>query len=157
MPAELPFDIDGIDLTRTAVDIPGIEAVNPHRHELRLLDGIAYESEDHLHAIARKEVGDNEFWVRGHIPGRPIFPGVLMIEAAAQLASYQTMRVFPDLEFVGFGGVDDVKFRGQVVPGDTLYIVSNAYDIKRRRARCRAVGLVNDKVVFEAHITGMPF
>ena len=151
------FDTSHVDFSKLAHDVSVIEATNPHRGDMRMLDGIVWESEDHLQAIAVKHVGSDEFWVPGHIPGRPIFPGVLMVEAGAQLASFMTMNIFDDLEFVGFGGVTDVKFRGQVAPGDTLYIYADGVNIKRRRAICMVQGYVNDQLVFEARITGMPF
>ena len=157
MAPPLLFDTSNVDFTKLQQDVAFIESINPHRGDMRLLDGIVWESDDHLQAIAVKNVGADEFWVPGHIPGRPIFPGVLMIEAAAQLASYMTMRIFDDLEFVGFGGVTDVKFRGQVGPGDTFILMADGINVKRRRAICKAQGFVNEQLVFEATITGMPF
>ncbi len=151
------FDITNIDFTKVQQGVDTIEATNPHRGVMRLIDGITHESEDHWQAIAYKDIRADEFWVPGHIPGRPIFPGVLMLEAAAQLASYQTLRILTDIKFLGFGGLDEVKFRGQVVPGDRLFIMSQALEVKRRRSICRAHGYVNQKLCFEALITGMPF
>ena len=78
-------------------------------------------------------------------------------ESAAQVASYLTMRIFPDLKFVGFASLDDVKFRGQVVPGDRLWILAKATEVKRRRSICRCQGVVNGSQVFECTVTGMPF
>jgi len=125
---------------------------------MRLLDAIVWEQYDpSVLAIGYKDIGDNEFWVPGHIPGRPIFPGVLMIEAAAQFASYLTLRFFEDQKsFIGFAGVDEVKFRGQVVPGDRFYLLIQALSLKTRRSICKAQGMVNGNLVFEGTITGMP-
>ena len=67
--------------------------------------------------IGYKDVRPDEFWVSGHIPGRPLLPGVLMIEAGAQLASFYTRTYVGWKGFIGFGGVDEVKFRMQVPPG----------------------------------------
>jgi len=108
------------------------------------------------YAVAWRDVRDDEFWVPGHIPGRPLFPGVLMIEAAAQLASFMVLRRLPDHDFLGFAGVDDVKFRGQVVPGDRLYVLMEQTEFRRRRCICNTQGLVRGEIVFEATITGMP-
>jgi len=151
------FDISAIDFSKVQHGVDVIESINPHRGAMRLLDGIIHETDDHLQVIAFKDVGHDEFWVPGHIPGRPIFPGVLMIEAAAQLASYQTLRVFPDIEFMGFAGLDEVKFRGQVGPGDRFIVVNQAIEIKRRRSISRSQGYVNDKLCFEAVVVGIPF
>jgi len=134
MAPPLIIDISGIDLNQTVHGPEIIEQINPHRGVMRLLDAIVWEDIEAQRAIAVKHVRDDEFWVPGHIPGRPIFPGVLMLEAAAQIASYITKRVFPEIEFMGFAGVDDVKFRGQVAPGDDLYILIQATSMKLRRS-----------------------
>ena len=152
----LLFDLTAIDLTRIVVDAAGIERVNPHRGAMRMLDGIVHADMEKREAVAYKEVGDDEFWVPGHIPGRPIFPGVLMIEAAAQLASFMAMSLWPNIRFLGFAAVDGVKFRGQVKPGDRFYILGKGINLRPRRFICAAQGLVNGTMVFEGQVTGMP-
>lgn len=156
MAPQFLIDLAEIDLDTPLYGVDHIESYNPHRGAMRMLDAIVYESKDHLQAAAYRDVKDDEFWVEGHIPGRPIFPGVLMIEAAAQFASYLTKRTFPELGFIGFAGVDDVKFRGQVVPGDRLYILIQGLNMKPRRSICLAQGMVNGNLIFQAKITGMP-
>lgn len=152
----LLFDLAGIDLDQVRVGVDQIEKVNPHRGAMRLLDGIIHHDEGYTQAVAFKDVRDDEFWVPGHIPGRPIFPGVLMIEAAAQLASYLTLIRLGGQRFMGFAGVDDVKFRGQVVPGDRLVLLGQQVEFRPRRSICKGQGLVRGTLVFEATITGMP-
>lgn len=156
MAPQLLFDISGIDFNCVQCGAVDIERINPHRGAMRLIDGICYISEDKNRTVAFKDVRDDEFWVPGHIPGRPIFPGVLMIEAAAQVASYLTVLRMPSLKFMGFVGLDNVKFRGQVIPGDRLYILGEGTECRPRRSICKAQGLVNGNLVFEATITGMP-
>ncbi|MGB0767082.1 MAG: 3-hydroxyacyl-ACP dehydratase FabZ family protein [Phycisphaeraceae bacterium] len=158
MAPQLLFDLSAHDLDKVLHDAEYIESYNPHRGCMRLLDAIVWEdfSDKNPLAIGYKDVRDDEFWVDGHIPGRPIFPGVLMIEAAAQFASYLTMRSFEKVSFIGFAGVDGVKFRGQVAPGDRLYILIEGFNMKPRRSICRAQGVVDGNLVFEAVITGMP-
>ncbi len=161
MPPSLVFDLSGIDLNRVLVDAAGIEAVNPHRPPFRMLDAIVYVDESAGHGVAYKDVRSDEFWVSGHIPGRPIFPGVLMIEAAAQLASYLTMMYrmkSGDKRFLGFLAADGFKFRGQVVPGDRLYILNKEIEFRPgRKFVSLTQGLVNGSMVFEGQVTGMPF
>lgn len=156
MAPPLLFDLSGIDLTRVQCGVAEIERVNPQRGDMRMLDGINYISEDRNRAVAYKDVRADEFWVPGHVPGRPLFPGVLMLEAAAQLASYLTLLRLEDVDFMGFVGLDDVKFRGQVVPGDRLHILGEGLECRRRRSICVAQGVVHGTLVFEARITGMP-
>jgi len=156
MAPTLLLDIESFDLSQTVQDVAAIEAVNPHRPPMRLLDGVLWESDDLTYGVAYHDVRDDEFWVEGHIPGRPLFPGVLMIEAAAQLASFMVLRRLPDCDFLGFAGVDNVKFRGQVVPGDRLYILMVETEFRRRRFVSNTQGVVDGTIVFEAEITGMP-
>jgi 3-hydroxyacyl-[acyl-carrier-protein] dehydratase len=156
MAPTLLFDLDTLDLDQTIHDISAIEQVNPHRAPMRMLDGILWEKPELTHAVAYRDVRDDEFWVPGHIPGRPLFPGVLMLEAAAQLASFMVLRRLPDCDFLGFAGVDGVKFRGQVVPGDRLLVLMEQLELRKRRCVCQTQGVVDGTIVFEAKITGMP-
>ena len=113
----LLFDLSAIDLNHVQHGVADVERVNPHRGQMRLLDGIIHTPPEKDRAVAFKDVRDDEFWVAGHIPGRPLMPGVLMIEAGAQLASFVYLSRMPEVKFLGFSGVDDVKFRGQVGAG----------------------------------------
>src|SRR5690606_31456615 len=97
--------------------------------------------------IGYKDVTADEFWVEGHIPGRPLFPGVLMIEAGAQLASFYTKHVLKWPGFVGFGGVDRVKFRQQVLPGSRLYIIGERKWERHRRIGCDIQGMIDGNLV----------
>lgn len=156
MAPSLLFDISQIDLSQVVFDVAAIERINPHRGAMRMLDGIIYHDEVGVRDVAFKDIGEDEFWVPGHIPGRPIFPGVLMIEAAAQLASFVCLQLMEGQHFMGFAGVDDVKFRGQVKPGDRLILLSVQTEFRRRRCICKTQGLVDGTLVYEGTITGMP-
>lgn len=156
MPPTHLFDISEIDLDRVLYGVEDIERINPHRGEMRMIDAISYASEDEVHWAAYKDVRDDEFWVPGHIPGQPVFPGVLMVEAVAQLASYRCLRAMPECQFMGFAGIDGVKFRGQILPGDRLYMLLKQIEFRPRRCICDAQGYANDTLVFEGRITGMP-
>lgn len=151
------MDVSGMDFTKTEVDIDGIRSCNPHRYEFEQLTRIVAVDTDAQTAVAVREVGADEFWVKGHIPGRPLFPGVLMIESAAQLASFylKYTKVVPPDKFVGFGGVEGVKFRRQVAPGETLVLIGKVIEIRPRRNVFFVQGLVDDQLAFEATIIGM--
>lgn len=148
-------DLAEIDINKPEVSIEEIRAVNPHRYEMEQLTAIVKYDPDNRLIVGYKDVTTNEFWVRGHIPGRPLMPGVIMIEAAAQLCTYYYKRATPDDRFLGFGGVDKVKFRGTVVPGDKLILVAKNLELRPRRAIFDTQGLVGDRIVFEARIVGM--
>jgi 3-hydroxyacyl-[acyl-carrier-protein] dehydratase len=156
MAPQLLFDIADIDLDHVLYDAAAIESVNPHRGAMRMIDAIVMERGDPTQIIAYKDVRDDEFWVPGHIPGRPVFPGVLMIEASAQLSSFVCLRKLKAERFMGFVGVDAVKFRGQVKPGDRLVILCQEIELRPRRSVSLVQGLVRGSLVFEGKITGMP-
>jgi 3-hydroxyacyl-[acyl-carrier-protein] dehydratase len=90
-----------------------------------------------------------------HIPGRPLMPGVLMIEAAAQLCSIFFRMRYDVRRFLGFTRCDQTTFRGQVLPGDTLYLLSKEMSRNPRRFVSRTQGVVDGRLVFESKITGM--
>jgi len=152
----LLINLTDVDLNRVQIGVEEIERVNPHRGVMRMLDGIHWMSPDITAAVAYKDVKGDEFWVPGHIPGRPIFPGVLQLEAAAQLASYLTLLRMTHIKFMGFAGLEGVKFRGQVLPGDRLLILGKEVECRPRRCICSTQGLVRGTVVFEATVVGMP-
>lgn len=153
-----PLLIDFATLQKAPVvaDTEAIEAVNPHRGAMRLIDRIVYADTETLTYGAYHDIADDAFWVPGHIPGRPIFPGVLMLEAAAQLCSYVSMTHIPEMEFMGFAGATDIKFRGQVVPGDRFWVLVTMSELKKRRCTGSAQGVLDGQLVFEATIKGMP-
>jgi len=155
MPPKFVFDIASIDLNKVLFDQEEIRACNPQRGDMEMLNAIVHAKPEEGQIIGYKDVRPDEFWVHGHIPGRPLFPGVLMIEAGAQLASFYT-RKFLNLDgFIGFGAVDNVKFRGQVVPGNRLYVVGKKTWYRHRRVGCDIQGLVDGNLVFEAQVTGV--
>ena len=156
MPPPLILDPSTLDLEHLITDSEAIRRVNPHRFEFALIDAIVYRDKENGVFVGYHDVREDAWWVRGHIPGRPLFPGVLMIEAAAQLASYLTHDTLGLEGFVGFAGVDRVKFRGTVTPPCRFVIVGRGKSLKRRRIICECQGFVGNAMVFEAEITGMP-
>ena len=155
MPPTQLVDLSTIELEKVLVDQEGIYRVNPHRHEFQQLTAIVHLDRQAGLIVGYRDVRDDEFWVAGHIPGRPIFPGVLMIEAAAQLVSYFAGTIRSEQGFLGFSGVDDVKFRGSVVPGQRIDLVGKLVQIRSRRIIGHTQGFVDGEMVFEARITGM--
>jgi len=156
MPPALLIDLAAIDLSRIVIDKDEILKGNPQRYEFEQLDGIVHCDIDKQIMVGLRDIRADEWWTRGHIPGRPLFPGVLMIEAAAQLASLFGKRVMGDQVFIGFGGVDKVKFREAVVPPARMYILAKAVELRRRRIICDVQGVVDGRIVFEGQITGVP-
>lgn len=157
MPAELLLDLPSLDLTRDVFGRDAIYSHNPHRFEMALLDGIVHFDPTTLDAVGYHDLKPDAFWVRGHIPGNPIFPGALMVEAAAQLSSFCYRERFgtDDGRFFGFGGIDKVKFRSTAVPGQRIYLICKQLVLNRRHSRFSVQGVVDFKVGFEGEIIGV--
>src|SRR5262249_9644887 len=117
-------DISTVDLSRVVADKKAILEANPQRFEMEQVDAVvSYDLDKHI-VIGYKDVRADEFWVRGHMPGFPLLPGVLICEAAAQMISfYVTVAGIKERDFVAFGGMEHVRFRGVVRPGDRLVLV----------------------------------
>ena len=92
MAPSLLYDLSTVDMNGIVVPIEGIRETIPQRFEMEMLSGIVHIDLPNDTIIGVKDITDHEFWVRGHIPGRPLMPGVMMIECAAQLCAYWTMK-----------------------------------------------------------------
>lgn len=149
------FDLTGIDLSARPFTRAQIEKVNPHRGTMSLLDAVVWNSPDFTRGIALKRVGHDEFWVSGHFPGRPMFPGVLMIECGAQLACFMYNSRKEEPALAAFLRIEEASFRSSVSPGDDLFILCQDVKYGRRRFISDIQGLVQGRVAFEARITGM--
>jgi len=155
MPPPLILDPTALDFSHLLADRQRVLEVNPHRHEFALLDGVVMCDREQGVFAGWHDVRTDEFWVRGHIPERPLFPGVLMIEVAAQLASFIKHHLLGGEGFFGLIGVDQVKFRGIVEPPCRFVVIGQALEVRPRRTKCLTQGFVNGTMVFEAVITGM--
>ena len=157
MPPPPILDLSSLDVENVVADLAAIQRYNPQRHEFQLLDRvIMFDREQQLFA-GYHDVKPDAWWTRAHVPGRPLFPGVLMIESAAQLASY-VWHAALDIEdrFLGFAAVDEVKYRGAVVPPCRLLMIGHCTKLTARRTVARIQGYVDSSLMFEATITGMP-
>jgi 3-hydroxyacyl-[acyl-carrier-protein] dehydratase len=157
MPPEYNFDVTQLDLNWVVADKEAIRRVNPQRFEFEQLDAIVLvEPAQHLVA-GYKDVRLDEFWIRGHMPGYALMPGVLICEAAAQLCSYyiQSQKLIGG-DFMGFGGLENVRFRNPVYPGARLVLVGKMTKVHRRQTVCNVQGFVNNVMVFHGDVLGVP-
>jgi len=157
MPPRFLYDITGIDLDQVLFDQEAVRRANPQRGDMEQLNAIVWARPEEGKIIGRRDIHADEFWVPGHIPGRPLFPGVLMIEAAAQMASFYTRTYDKWTGFIGFGGVDDCKFRAAVTPPATMYLIGQKLWERHKRIRCNIQGIVAGQLAFEVGITGTEF
>ena len=157
MPPVVLVDPLTIDTSRVLCDQEGIRQGNPQRFEMEQLTAIVAIDPERQLIVGYKDVDPSEFWVRGHVPGYPLMPGVLICEAAAQLSSYYCHVInLVKNGFLGFGGMEDVRFRGQVRIGDRLVLVCKALRLHRRHTIFDCQGFVGTNMVFHGKIIGVP-
>jgi 3-hydroxyacyl-[acyl-carrier-protein] dehydratase len=141
----------------TALTLPleaaEIMRILPHRYPFLLVDRII-ELEPGRRAVGVKAVTANEPHFTGHFPGRPIMPGVLMVEALAQTAGVAVMTLDEYRGKLGlFAGIDGCRFRRMVVPGDTLVLKVEVEKLRGMFGRVRAVASVDGEVAVEATLS----
>lgn len=151
----LLLDLDDIDLSRRLLDREGLQAWIPHRGPMQLLDAVVWTNDAKTRGVGHRTVRHDEFWVEGHFPSRAMFPGVLMIETAAQLALYLFNVRMGFAQLPAFLRIEDCTFRNPVKPGDEFYVLCREVKIGRRRFVSDVQGLVGSTITFHARITGM--
>ncbi len=137
-------------------DIQEILEFLPHRYPFLLIDRIV-EFERAKRTVAIKNVTINEPYFQGHFPGHPIMPGVLVVEAMAQAGAVLMLAEIPDrhTKLAVFTGIDNAKFRRQVVPGDQLRIEVDVLSFRTRAGRMAGKAFIDGKVACEATLTCM--
>jgi 3-hydroxyacyl-[acyl-carrier-protein] dehydratase len=131
------------------LNIQQIQEIIPHRYPFLLIDRIL-EVEAGVRAVGLKNVTMNEPFFEGHFPGFPVMPGVLIVEALAQVGSVAMLMLEANRGKLGFfAGIDEFRFRGQVFPGDTLILEVQITRLKGSIGKGSAVAKVGDRIVAE--------
>ena len=153
------FDLEQLELDfdNPLYDLDEIHKVNPQRHEMEQLSGILLVDEETRGIVGFKDITESEFWVRGHMPDFPLMPGVVMCEAAAQLGGFYARRFkLIKGDFLGFGGMNDIRFRMPVQPGQRLVLMARVLNVRAgKRCEFEFQGYVDGRLVFSGTMIGV--
>ena len=135
------------------LDSRAIQEILPHRYPFLLVDKII-ELEPRQRIVGIKQVTINEYFFQGHFPDAPVMPGVLQIEALAQVGAILALREFEDRnsKIPFFSGIEQARFRRPVVPGDTLTLEVTAIRIGSKVQKMRGEAKVDGQITAEAEI-----
>lgn len=159
MPPPPLFDYKPFNYDKPLYNLDEVRKINPQRHEMEQLSGVVWVDSQEHGIIGFKDVTDDEFWIKGHMPGYPLMPGVILCEAAAQLVSFYAKKfsILGSGDYLGFGGMDSVRFRAPVYPDCRLIICARAIRVKpKMRAQFEFQGFVHDTLVYHGSLVGVP-
>lgn len=151
------YDLSKLNFASPLFTQDDIRAINPQRFEMEQLTGIVHvDPEQHL-IVGYKQLTDEEFWIRGHMPDFALMPGVVQCEAAAQLGGFYARKYnLIGGDYLGFGGMDNVRFRKPVFPGARLDLVARVTRVMAKKlAQFEFQGWVGEELMFEGQMLGV--
>lgn len=158
MPAASLIDFENVDLTSVVATREDLARHLKQRGRFAMLDGILYEEIPNNLVVGYVDIREDAWWATDHIPGRPIFPGALMIESAAQLATYDFVKNRNFIEhdvFLGFGGLGKTRFRGEVTPPSRMVFAASMRRARKTMFSYDVQGFVEGRLVFESDVMGV--
>ena len=157
MASEPILDFDSVNLTEDIFTKAEVLKVLKQRGTFEMLDGVLHMDAESNLIVGYKEIRSTDWWASDHIPGRPIFPGALMVEGAAQLCTFDFLQRQPEMvgTFIGFGGLDETRFRASVEPDCRLIMAGKVLRIRSRMFIYYTQGFVEGQLAFETQIRGV--
>jgi 3-hydroxyacyl-[acyl-carrier-protein] dehydratase len=155
---ELILPFEQLDLTKILVDQDGLRSFNAHRFEMEQLTSIVYRDPLKMICVGCRDVREDEFWVRGNFPGKPVLPSVLLCESAAQLCCYfvQTLDDF-GTQLLALAALDDVIIGRPVTAGQQVVMVGQVVSYRPRMLiTWRFQGFVEQEMVCSGILKGVP-
>ncbi|MFT5290808.1 MAG: 3-hydroxymyristoyl/3-hydroxydecanoyl-(acyl carrier protein) dehydratase [Planctomycetota bacterium] len=157
------LDLNSLDRKTVLHDREALYALLPQRGTFSLVDGVLHMDMENNIIVGYRDVLHDEWWCQDHIPGNPIFPGAMMVEASAQLGTFHFYHCEPGQigAFIGFTGIDKTRFRGTVSPGCRLYFIAKAHRMRKNlftyivQGVVERNGVLEDNIVFQTEVTGM--
>lgn len=154
------YDPTPLDFDNPMFDIEAIREINPQRFEMEHITAIVHLDTVEHGVVAYKDVTPDEFWVRGHMPDYPLMPGVIQCEAGAQTAGFYARKtnLLGDGDyFLGFGGMDGIRFKRPVHVGERLVLMIKATKVKKGMlAKFDLQGWVGEEIAFLGSMIGVP-
>ena len=142
-------------MEKKELDINEIKKILPHRYPFLLLDKVLFYEKDKS-IIAIKNVTINEEFFNGHFPDFPVMPGVLIVEALAQAGAVLVlMKEENKGKLALFAGIDKLRFKKQVIPGDQLRLEIEVIRLRSNMGKCKAVASVDDELVCQGELMFM--
>ncbi len=150
-------DLQELDLTKDVLSDEELRSYLPHAYEFKMVDGICHLDLEKGIIIGYKDWDQDPWWARGHIPGRPLMPGVLMVEGCAQVCTVLMKRWegWSKDQFVGLGGLENVRFRRPVGPSSRVHYVSVAPEPGRRLPKYPSQCFHENKIAMEMELIGV--
>ena len=139
-------------VTETIIDVNKIREIIPHRYPFLLIDRITF-IDPGIKAVGYKNVSTNEPFFQGHFPGNPIMPGVLIVEALAQLGCVAMLIKEEYKDKIGlFAGIEGVRFKKPVIPGDKLELCVELLNLKGPIGKFKGEAMVDGQLVCKAEV-----
>lgn len=157
MPSQPLVDLSQLDFDSPLFNLDEIQTIIPQRHEFAQLTAVVHVDSEEQLAVGYKNITADEFWVAGHMPGYPLMPGVIQCECAAQLGGFYAKKYnVIECEYMGFGGMKNVRFRKPILPGCRLDLVCQITQIRARKlVYFQFQGFVESEMMFEGTLSGV--